>query len=941
MRFFNYGGIMKKRWFLIYLLMLIGFVSFAVAQDLPDSELGFVHAKALSTVKHCRAVGIENTLYQPTQERKDSGKRLPHDGRIASLALPSDKALTLAQLAPLREATFVEDITCPGWVDDKILAFFSHNGRFPKVKKITFVQSKISSNGLKLLAKFPELESLDFEYVLLDNKSLPHLMVVKGLSTLRLSGTQVTVEGISCLKRLPMLSHLELSRAQITDRGLSHLRQLKKLKSLDLSRTSINGSGLKLLGRLTDLEKLNLDNTHLDDKGVAQLAEMPNLRKLAELHVANTNITDTGCENIAKLQELQILNLSGTNLTDDGLRHLAKFPKMRHMGLGSEVSIEGIVWLGKNSRYARAFWMVVNDPAAGNVFPESPEFRASIQKEITQKELAYKNAVTDLRFAYDTPEAGKARELLKNKHPDVVQEILLIAADCHKQGNPLYGERMLQENFESNAIDVVSFHSREAMQLLITFYSLVEEESLAGRIISKGLRGVTLLHVISKDNSQIAKWLDDDSPAVRRLALGELRYALLLIKKERPEQDMVSLQYTYFNLPKKGRQRVVEMLKDPDDAVRMEAASLLWLIPTLSKNERANILSLATPQEKETRIALAMVQSLCNLSDDNFIDDLYSGRTVKGLVYIVEHTKDDQVREAALRKLAILGGVNTEAVFCLAKIINGEDRKLAAAAKQILKEFKNSPLERLRKAKVPANIRALIIDLDLQFDNDQVALASSELKRRGLDMLRPLMIAVAADTSPAFPDRAGDIIATWEKKETLLLLRPHFRDDNPNVRIAIVHAIGQMELDTIPDIVERYCNDPDYAVRIYAADAVSRLVPKADTLRRSRTTGLLFKILRKGEVDRQMTVRLTKEMEQRYVAHEGVPLLLRYLLRQDIEYASHEACISLGNIAQSEQGLPDDERKKTTWLMQSIMKTTKNEKLSEECQRQLERIEAK
>ena len=67
------------------------------------------------------------------------------------------------------------------------------------------------------------------------------------LTSLSLSGTQVTDSGLSNLKGLTKLSRLSLGKTQVTDAGLVHLKGLTNLTWLDLEGTRVSDAGLAQL----------------------------------------------------------------------------------------------------------------------------------------------------------------------------------------------------------------------------------------------------------------------------------------------------------------------------------------------------------------------------------------------------------------------------------------------------------------------------------------------------------------------------------------------------------------------------------------------------------------------------------------------------------------------------------------------------------------------
>ena len=94
-----------------------------------------------------------------------------------------------------------------------------------------------------------------------------------------------------------------------------------EITSLELSDTKITDEGLKDLAKLQNLKTLFLGGTKITDAG---LKEVTKLQKLKWLDLVNTQITDAGLKELVKLRDLQLLDLYGTKITDTGFAELEK-----------------------------------------------------------------------------------------------------------------------------------------------------------------------------------------------------------------------------------------------------------------------------------------------------------------------------------------------------------------------------------------------------------------------------------------------------------------------------------------------------------------------------------------------------------------------------------------------------------------------------------------
>ena len=128
----------------------------------------------------------------------------------------------------------------------------------------------------------------------------------------------VELEHVSVLRKLTCL---ELSATQVTDVGTEHLTGLIRLEWLDLSGTHVTDDGLQHLKGLTNLEYLDLSDTQVTDGG---LENLKGLTKLDSLMLCGTQVTDVGLQRLKRLTNLEYLALHGTHITKEGIEELRK-----------------------------------------------------------------------------------------------------------------------------------------------------------------------------------------------------------------------------------------------------------------------------------------------------------------------------------------------------------------------------------------------------------------------------------------------------------------------------------------------------------------------------------------------------------------------------------------------------------------------------------------
>ena len=82
---------------------------------------------------------------------------------------------------------------------------------------------------------------------------------------LTLTNSDVTDDGLACLRRLPQITMLVVRSHWITDGGVAHLAGLTRLRILTLHDSQITDAGVAYLGQLNSLMALHLHSPHVTD----------------------------------------------------------------------------------------------------------------------------------------------------------------------------------------------------------------------------------------------------------------------------------------------------------------------------------------------------------------------------------------------------------------------------------------------------------------------------------------------------------------------------------------------------------------------------------------------------------------------------------------------------------------------------------------------------
>jgi internalin A len=169
-----------------------------------------------------------------------------------------------------------------------------------------------------------------------------HLENLSGLESIGINDfSKGKDEWIEPLEKLPELRYLRIEKAKnVTDAALMHITKLTQLKNLTLRNSQISDSGLEQLKDMPRLEGINLPlNTKMTDAGLIHLKGMKRLKYLS----LGTNITDAGLEQLRGLTELKGLALLNTKISDNGLVNLKNFVKLEGLDLsGTNITDAGL-----------------------------------------------------------------------------------------------------------------------------------------------------------------------------------------------------------------------------------------------------------------------------------------------------------------------------------------------------------------------------------------------------------------------------------------------------------------------------------------------------------------------------------------------------------------------------------------------------------------------
>ncbi|KAK6236114.1 hypothetical protein SCA6_011451 [Theobroma cacao] len=260
---------------------------------------------------------LDTSLFLPFEELKSlhlSGNSIAgcvHNGGFERLSLKLDKLETL----DLSNNNLNDSILSSLSGLSSLKSLYLANNQFTESNSI---------NGINILSKLKNLETLDLRGNILGNDVLSHLNGFTSLKSLRLQecGLQGTVPMLE-ISHLMNLKELYLGRNQIESfESFREKRQLGfiKLEVLGLSENFFNNSIFSFLGVLSNLKSLYITSNQL--KGPIDIKELNALSNLEKLYMGYNEVNDfvSSQDNEIELRliNLQVLDLSW-NLFNNGI----------------------------------------------------------------------------------------------------------------------------------------------------------------------------------------------------------------------------------------------------------------------------------------------------------------------------------------------------------------------------------------------------------------------------------------------------------------------------------------------------------------------------------------------------------------------------------------------------------------------------------------------
>jgi hypothetical protein len=196
------------------------------------------------------------------------------------------------------------------------------------------------------------LHGLELKRTQVTSEGLANVKNMRGLRTLNIyKASRVGDEGMKHLARLPELEVLILAATSVSDDGLARLQGLVNLRVLFVSNSRVSDAGLQHLASFENLKELSLEGANVSDAGLLHLSRL----KLEYLCLSCSGVTDAGMQELAKMRLLRHLDISQTEVTDEGVTELVALTDLDILHIGPHVTEQAAHRLKQHLRNCRIY----------------------------------------------------------------------------------------------------------------------------------------------------------------------------------------------------------------------------------------------------------------------------------------------------------------------------------------------------------------------------------------------------------------------------------------------------------------------------------------------------------------------------------------------------------------------------------------------------------
>jgi Leucine-rich repeat (LRR) protein len=330
-----------------------------IATALPGTQVDFASIPSIRRKKR-----LAPEIAAAVQTIRDRGGKVSLlDGEVWMIHLNENGAtdFTDKDLALLQPIKKVSLLSLEGTsISDVGLAMLSES---ISMEQLVLKNCQVTAEGIRTLAKLPELTSLQLSDIPLDEAALLSVSSLP-LETLAIANCGLQDPGLQFIAGLPDLSHLTLREPLITAAGWGHLGSALNLRTMLIADTSLPEEAMQRIAEVPNLITVSFQNCEMADGSFVELATMTRLRhlsitgnsltdsalrqiktlpQLSHLIISSDEITDAGLAEVAECRSLSVVALTNSPVTDQGLKNLSPLGNLSMLTLvGTLVTDDGV-----------------------------------------------------------------------------------------------------------------------------------------------------------------------------------------------------------------------------------------------------------------------------------------------------------------------------------------------------------------------------------------------------------------------------------------------------------------------------------------------------------------------------------------------------------------------------------------------------------------------
>lgn len=184
------------------------------------------------------------------------------------------------------------------------------------------------------IAEMPNLESLNVIEVPLSDYELIALAEAKKLTSIELSRTGITGDGLKHLAKLP-LKRLTIREQHLTLEGLQAIASMTDLEELELTLSEVQWADMPELACKAKLRSLSLIGglySFREHGGLKCLVGAPNLAKVV---LSGHNLNDRTVATISTFERLQYLSIENCMVSEESLEYLSRLQQLQWVHIPS------------------------------------------------------------------------------------------------------------------------------------------------------------------------------------------------------------------------------------------------------------------------------------------------------------------------------------------------------------------------------------------------------------------------------------------------------------------------------------------------------------------------------------------------------------------------------------------------------------------------------